>query len=160
MQLSICLDPQTLEVHEDCIGLYATDRIDATTISKLILDLLIRFHLPINNCRGQCYDGAANMAGRRAGVATEIKEVKPRALYIHCMAHSLNLAVQDTCRSVTVICEALDTVLELSKILKYSAKKKSILLKIKSKLAPESPGFKPLSYTQDSKGGISSLSDS
>ena len=78
------------------------------------------------------------------------------------MAHSLNLAVQDTCRLVTVICEALDTVLELSKIFKYSAKKKSMLLKIKSELAPKSPGFKPLCpiYTLDSKGGISSLSDS
>ena len=81
------------------------------------------------------------MAGRRAGVAPKIKEIEPRALYIHCMAHSLNLAVQDTCRSVTVICEALDTVLELSKIFKYSAKKKSMLLKIKSELAPESPAL-------------------
>ena len=39
------------------------------------------------------------------------------------MAHSLNPAVQDTCRSLSVICEALDTVLELSEIFKYSAKK-------------------------------------
>ena len=44
VQLSICLryvDPQTLQVHEDCIGLYATDRTDASTIAKLILDLLV-----------------------------------------------------------------------------------------------------------------------
>ena len=84
VQVSICLryvDPQTLQVHEDCIGLYATDRTDASTIAKLILDLLVRFNLPVKNCRGQCYDGAANMAGRRAGVAAKIKEVGPRALY-------------------------------------------------------------------------------
>ena len=124
--------------------MYATDRTDASTIAKLILDLLVRFNLPVKNCRGQCYDGAANMAGRRAGVATE---VEPRALYIHCMGHSLNLAVQDTCRSVSVISEALDTVLELSKIFKYSATKKSMLLQIKSELAPDSPGLKPLCPT-------------
>ena len=59
------------------------------------------------------------MAGRRAGVATKIKEVEPRTLYIHCTGHSLNLAVQDTCRSVSIINEALDTILELSKIFKY-----------------------------------------
>ena len=38
VQVSICLryvDPQTLQVHEDCIGLYATDRTDASTIAKL-----------------------------------------------------------------------------------------------------------------------------
>ena len=151
MQLSICLryvDPQTLQVHEDCVGLYATDRTDASTIAKLILDLLVRFNLPVKNCRGQCYDGAANMAGRRAGVATKIKQVEPRALYIHCMGHSLNLAVQDTCRSVSIVSEALDTVLELSKIFKYSAKKKSMLLQVKSELAPDSPGLKPLCPTR------------
>ena len=49
---------------------------------------------------------------------TKIKEVEPRALYIQYMPQFLNLAVQDTCRSVTVIGEALDTVLELSKIFK------------------------------------------
>ena len=65
------------------------------------------------------------MAGRRIGVATKIKEVEPRALYIHCMGHSLNLAVQVTCRSVTVISEAMDTALELSKIFKYSGKRKA-----------------------------------
>ena len=88
------------------------------------------------------------MAGQRAGVATKIKEVEPRALYIHCMGHSLNLAVQDTCRSVSIINEALDTVLELSKIFKYGAKKKSMLLQIKSELAPGSPGLKPLCPTR------------
>lgn len=121
MQLSVGLryvDPHALEAHEDCIGLYATDRTNATIISKLILDFLILFNLPVNNCRGQCYDGAANMAGRRARVSTKIKEVEPRALYIQYMPQFLNLAVQDTCRSVTVIGEALDTVLELSKIFK------------------------------------------
>ena len=151
VQVSICLryvDPQTLQVHEDCIGLYATDRTDASTIAKLTLDLLVRFNLPVKNCRGQCYDGAANMAGRRAGVAAKIKEVEPRALYIHCMGHSLNLAVQDTSRSVSVINEALDTVLELSKIFKYSAKKKSMLLQVKSELAPDCPGLKPLCPTR------------
>lgn len=128
--------------------MYATDRTDASTVAKLILDMLVRFNIPVKNCRGQCYDGAANMAGRRAGVATKIKEVEPRALYIHCMGHSLNLAVQDTCRSVSIINEALDTVFELSKIFKYSAKKKSMLLQIKSELAPGSPGLKPLCPTR------------
>lgn len=57
------------------------DRNDASTVAKL-LDLLVRFNLPVKNCRGQCYDGAANMARQRAGVATKIKEVELRALYI------------------------------------------------------------------------------
>ena len=64
------------------------------------------------------------------------------------MGHSLNLAVQDTCRSIQVMSAAFDVVLELSKIFKYSAKKKAMLLKLKSELAPSSPGIKPLCPTR------------
>jgi len=42
---------------------------------------------------GQGYDGAMNMAGRFKGVQSIIKEKYPKALYVHCAAHSLNLAV-------------------------------------------------------------------
>ena len=48
------------------------------------------------------------------------------------MGHCLNLAVQDTCRSIKILRDAFDTVLELSKLFKYSAKKKAMLLKLKS----------------------------
>lgn len=49
---------------------------------------------------------------------------------------------------MTVISEALDTVLELSKTFKYSTKKKSMLLQLKSELATDSPGVKPLCPTR------------
>ena len=41
----------------------------------------------------------------------------------------------------------MDTVLELSKLFKYSAKKKAMLLKLKSELSPQSPVVKPLCPT-------------
>ena len=107
------VNPSTLDVHKDCLGLYTTN---ADTITKLILDSLTRFNHPINRCRGQCCDGASNMCGRHTGVATQIQRVEPKALYIHCMAHSLNLAIQDTCQSFSVMSEAFDIVLELSKV--------------------------------------------
>ena len=44
-------------------------------------------------------------------------------MFIHCMGHSMNLAVQDTCRSIQVISAALDVVLELSKILSIVLRK-------------------------------------
>ena len=88
------------------------------------------------------------MSGRHSGVATQVRAKEPRAMYIHCMAHSLNLAVQDTCRSIQVMSEAFDVVLELSKVFKYSAKKKAMLLKLKSELAPATPGVKPLCPTR------------
>jgi len=45
---------------------------------------------------GQGYDGASNMAGQFKGVQKIIKDKYPNALYVHCSAHSLNLAVSSS----------------------------------------------------------------
>jgi len=42
---------------------------------------------------GQGYDGASNMAGKFNGVQAVIRATHPKALYVHCAAHSFNLAV-------------------------------------------------------------------
>ena len=49
---------------------------------------MVRLNLSLQNCRGQCYDGAANMAGSRNGVATQIASEEPRAIFVHCWACS------------------------------------------------------------------------
>lgn len=46
---------------------------------------------------GQGYDGAANMSGQFKGVKSIIQTKYPKALYVHCVAHSLNLAVSYAC---------------------------------------------------------------
>ena len=52
--------------------------------------------------------------------AKEIKAVEPRALYLHCFRHSLNLAVADTSKGVKVMSDTLDHALEICKLLKFS----------------------------------------
>lgn len=42
---------------------------------------------------GQGFDGASNMSGKFNGVQAIIREQYPQAIYVHCAAHSLNLAV-------------------------------------------------------------------
>ena len=41
-------------------------------------------NLKIENCRGQCYDGAANMTGAKKGAATQLRQTEPCALLTHC----------------------------------------------------------------------------
>ena len=79
-------------------GMYATASTDANSIVAIIKDALMRMNLSLAQCRGQCYDGAAVMQGCRNGVAVQILQVDPRALYTHCYGHSLNLACQDVIR--------------------------------------------------------------
>ena len=37
----------------------------------------------LTKLRGQCYDGASNMRGARNGVAKQLQDVEPRAIYLH-----------------------------------------------------------------------------
>ena len=69
--------PQTYEVYKDCIGLYAINESTADRLTCLIKDVVIRSGLPLNNCRGQCYDGAANMSGRCSGMTDVTKKFVP-----------------------------------------------------------------------------------
>lgn len=46
-----------------------------------------------NNLVGQSYDGAANMRGTYNGLQAKICNINPRAVYIWCYAHRLNLIV-------------------------------------------------------------------
>ena len=60
------------EVYEDAMGLCRVPDTKAGTLCTLIKDLLVRCALPLEFCRGQAYDGAANMQGSRIGLATRI----------------------------------------------------------------------------------------
>lgn len=96
------------------------------------------------------------MSGRISGVSTQLLNEEPRAIYTHCYGHALNLACQDTVRSVKVVKDALDT---LSKLLKYSSKRNAAFKKIKDDIAPSEPGFRTLCPTRwtvkaDSLGSV------
>lgn len=47
--------------------------------------------LDISNCRGQCYDNAANMSGTYSGLQARIRQINPLAEWVPCAAHTLNL---------------------------------------------------------------------
>ena len=55
------------------------------------------------------------MAGHVSGVQTRIREKYPRALYVHCAAHLLNLAVNDQNK----VCEIRRTCDIVRKIIEY-----------------------------------------
>lgn len=94
-QLSFCLRTvdKSLNVKEDFLGFYEIDDIRSATIVNAVKDVLLRFNLDLSDCRGQTYDGASNMLGKRSGVATQILAEQPKAIVTHCQGHSLSLAV-------------------------------------------------------------------
>ncbi len=66
-------------------------------------DVLLRFGLRIQDCRGQCYDGAAAMSGDIAGLQSLVLKEESRALFVHCRAHNLNLVFQDEIKNIPEI---------------------------------------------------------
>ena len=58
-------------------------------------DVLRRCNLPLVICRGQVYDGAANMQGIRNGVASQIQAEVASAIPVHCLVHCLQLVLQE-----------------------------------------------------------------
>ena len=83
-------------------GLYEVPNISAPTLLGSIQDVLAQMN---NRCRGQCYNGASFMAGKKSGVAKQLDK-KHRALLSHCYGHSLNLAASDSVKKRKVVSDA------------------------------------------------------
>lgn len=93
------------KVHERFTGYLRAEKLDATALTAYVLEGLGRMGLDISNCVSQCYDGASVMSGRLGGVSAKILELNSSAVYIHCCAHRLNLALVDTSKAVPTIAD-------------------------------------------------------
>ena len=70
-----------IEIHEK----------SAESIAKEITSKLEQDNLDLNDCRGQTYDNAATMSGKVFGVQKLISQKNPKAKFVNCDNHSLNL---------------------------------------------------------------------
>jgi len=140
-QVSICLRYLScdLEPLEAFIGLYEVSSTTGANLTSVIQDSLSRCGLPIGKLRGQCYDEARNMSGQFKGVQNRIKQEQPSALYVHCFAHSLNLALQEAAFEVDVVRDSMDYPHKAAVPLGRSAKRKAILDKVSAKIKTMSP---------------------
>ena len=149
-QVVLCLRwvSEKFEVHEEFIGLYMVESIDANTLVSVIKDVLQRLNLSLSKARGQCYDGAATMAGLRSGVAKQLSQDEPRAIYTHCYGHALNLACGDTIKRCKLMKDALDTTHEITKLIKKSPRRDTCFECLKVEMAPDTPGMRVLCPTR------------
>lgn len=81
-----------VEVKESFVDFFPLDGKTAQALTDQILTKLHEDGLNLSDCRGQGYDNAATMAGIHAGVKQRILQLNPKATFIPCTNHSLNLA--------------------------------------------------------------------
>jgi len=124
-QVSICFRTveENLDIQEDFVGLYCSDTTDASTLYNIIRDCLSRLGLDVVHCRGQCYDGASNVAGIHTGVQSRLRTDERRAIFVHCYAHSLSLVLQDAIKNVSVCRDALNTMRDIITFVRSSPKR-------------------------------------
>lgn len=122
---------------EEFLQFVPTNDLTGKGIANLILESLQKFGIDTKYLRGQGYDGAATMSGKYNGVQTHIKEKHPNALYVHCSAHSLNLAVSKSC-SLPEIRDCLGTIGKIRDFFIYPKIKSILIKKIENSSLPTS----------------------
>ena len=82
-------------IKESFLGFTACGSLAAAGMCETLLTSLRDCGIDLLGCVAQCFDGAAVMSGRCSGVQTRIRELCPKAIYVHCFAHRLNLVIVD-----------------------------------------------------------------
>lgn len=99
-QMSFCVrffDREQNVLREEFLQFIPVENATGNGLAEIILKAIADFGLNGQNVVGQGYDGAAAMSGAFNGVQARICEQFPRALYVHCSAHCLNLAISFSC---------------------------------------------------------------
>ena len=86
----------------------------------------------LSHCQEQYFYGTSSLSGSNSGVVTQIAKEKQLALYFPCFGYSLNLAVADSVKKSNVRCDALETVIRVTKLVKFSPKRNALFDQIKS----------------------------
>ena len=93
-----------------------------------LLSALKSFDLNIDDLRGQGYDNGSNMKGKHQGVQKRILDINPKALYMSCACHSLNLTLCDAANSCVRAISFFGVVQRIYTLFSSSPKRWKVLL--------------------------------
>lgn len=113
------------------MGFLLVEKTTGSTLTDLVLNELDKLGIPLLNCRGQGYDNGANMKGKHCGMQARIKVLEPRASFVPCSSHSMNLVILDAVQCSSDAVAFFDTVESLyvfcsSSVARWSILKKNI----------------------------------
>ena len=114
------------EINEKFIGFMETPSTTGVSLFNLIKTALATHSIELANLVGQGYDGAANMSSERVGVSGLMQNEAPRAIYIHCFGHQLNLSTQKSMTNVTSFRNCLGTTQEVYNFIEASPKRHAL----------------------------------
>ncbi|XP_067118864.1 52 kDa repressor of the inhibitor of the protein kinase-like [Centruroides vittatus] len=90
-----------LKIKEHFITYQEIEESTGHSLYEIIKQLMNDFQLNLDDCKGQGYDDGSNMLGKNKGVQARICKEYPRAFFVPCGCHSLNLVIGDAAISCT-----------------------------------------------------------
>lgn len=139
----VVIDDDGVKIRKRFLGFVSVERSTGENLADELLDILREKNLPLGDMRGQGYDNGANIKGDRAGVQRRIRNLNPRAFFVPCSAHSLNLVVNDMAKSSLQAANFFNIVQKIFVFFSASTLRWAILLKHIKGLT-----IKPLSDTR------------
>ncbi|XP_065650253.1 zinc finger MYM-type protein 1-like [Hydra vulgaris] len=127
---------QNKDIREEFSSFLHVPRIAGEVIASTVIQFLQDVNLDLKNIGGQGYDGVANMSSDNVGVQRKIKNESPKAVYVHCSGHCLNLVIARSCS----LPNTRDTIAKLKNCCLFylaSPKRKSLLQSIIMKALPD-----------------------
>ena len=115
-------ETNTFSVHEDFVCFLHCERTSGEELFKVLMGgedggYMGRNQIPLQNGRGQGYDGAGNMTGLHNGLQARVCNLYPKMHFHWCSGHCLNLFLAKACEKVKKV---VDHVQETGAILQRS----------------------------------------
>nr|XP_047144578.1 zinc finger MYM-type protein 1-like [Hydra vulgaris] len=135
--------PAEVVVSEHFVTFLELQDTTGANMTKVVIDKLQELGGNLDDMREQGYDNGANMRGKYNGVQARIRQLNPRAFFVPCSAHSLNLVLNDAANCCMEAVAFFDLIQGIYNFFSASTHRWSILLNHLSDLT-----IKPLSATR------------
>jgi hypothetical protein len=126
------------QIREELLGFVPCKTgVSGEAVANTMQEFLGDRNLSIDDCCGQGYDGAGNMAGRISGVAAQIQQINKKAFHVHCNSHMLNLCVAACCKE-QLVSNIMEHVHVVSEFFNFSPRLFALLVRTIEEMLPES----------------------